>query len=99
MRKVPGLPDAGTLEGTGDGVGKAGILLVSGSAGIGKSALVHALPQAVSARRGYFLSGTFEQLLREVPYAAIAQAAASVVEVPVAVKWARYATPNAPPER
>ncbi|MCP4996169.1 MAG: AAA family ATPase, partial [Gammaproteobacteria bacterium] len=49
-------------------------LLVSGYAGIGKSALVQELYKPITARRGYFISGKFDQLQRDIPYVALSQA-------------------------
>ena len=54
--------------------GGAELLLVTGYSGIGKSALVHEVHKPVAARRGYFVSGKFDQFKRNVPYSAINQA-------------------------
>jgi len=54
--------------------GGAELLLVSGYSGIGKSALVHEIHKPVVAKRGYFISGKFDQFKRNVPYSAINQA-------------------------
>lgn len=51
--------------------GRAEILLVSGQAGIGKSALINELQRAISSRRGLYGSGKFDRLQRNVPYSAI----------------------------
>jgi diguanylate cyclase (GGDEF)-like protein/PAS domain S-box-containing protein len=53
---------------------RASLLLVSGSAGVGKSALVQELRQPVVERHGYFISGKFDQYQRGIPYATITQA-------------------------
>jgi len=50
------------------------LLLVTGYAGIGKSALIHELHQPVVALRGYFIAGKFDQFKHNIPYYAIAQA-------------------------
>jgi predicted ATPase/serine phosphatase RsbU (regulator of sigma subunit)/tRNA A-37 threonylcarbamoyl transferase component Bud32 len=47
------------------------MLLVSGQAGIGKSALINELQRAISSRRGFYGSGKFDHLQRNAPYAAI----------------------------
>ena len=53
---------------TGGGVE---MLLVTGYSGIGKSSLVHEIHKPVVARRGYFISGKFDQFKRNIPYSAI----------------------------
>ena len=50
------------------------LLLVSGSAGVGKSALVNELQGPVVSDGGFFISGKFDQLKRNIPYSSIAQA-------------------------
>jgi predicted ATPase/signal transduction histidine kinase len=54
--------------------GRAELLLITGSAGIGKSSLVHELHRVTAASRGRFATGKCDQLLRGVPYDAIHQA-------------------------
>ncbi|MCK9687108.1 AAA family ATPase [Scleromatobacter humisilvae] len=48
--------------------------LVSGYAGIGKSSIVHELHRAVVQPRGLFVSGKFDQRLRDTPYSTLAEA-------------------------
>ena len=55
-------------------LGATEVVLVSGESGAGKSALVNELRGAVISRRGLFASGKFDQYLRDVPYATLAQA-------------------------
>ncbi len=55
------------------------MLLVSGYPGIGKSALVHEIHKPIVARRGYFISGKYEQFRRDVPYSSIIQAFQSLI--------------------
>lgn len=50
------------------------IALVTGYSGIGKTSLVHELYKPITAHRGYFISGKFDQLQRNVPYKAIINA-------------------------
>jgi PAS domain S-box-containing protein len=57
----------------GQGSGKSELLLVAGSAGIGKSALVQELYQPITHRRGYFTAGKFDQFQRNIPYSALIQ--------------------------
>ena len=56
------------------GTGRSEVVLVAGSAGVGKSTLVHRLQSAVMARNGFLLSGKFDQQQRDTPYATIVQA-------------------------
>ena len=57
----------------------ARILILKGSAGIGKSALVNELKKPVAEKRGYFISGKFEVLNRDIAYSAFSQAFRSLV--------------------
>jgi predicted ATPase/signal transduction histidine kinase/tRNA A-37 threonylcarbamoyl transferase component Bud32 len=54
--------------------GATELVLVGGYSGIGKSALVHEVHKPMAERRGYFISGKFDQLNRNVPYASLVQA-------------------------
>ncbi|MBG1245110.1 AAA family ATPase [Nostoc sp. NZL] len=56
------------------------MMLVSGYAGIGKSALVQELYKPVTAKRGYFICGKFDQFQRNIPYSAIAHALQKLVQ-------------------
>ncbi|WP_298908898.1 AAA family ATPase [uncultured Nostoc sp.] len=56
------------------------MMLVSGYAGIGKSALVQELYKPITAKRGYFTSGKFDQFQRNIPYSAIADALRKLVQ-------------------
>ena len=60
--------------------GRAEWIWVSGYAGIGKSSVVQELHKPVLRRRGFFLSGKFNQLQRDVPYATVAQALRGLVQ-------------------
>ncbi|TAN62104.1 MAG: hypothetical protein EPN20_11290 [Magnetospirillum sp.] len=44
------------------------LLLVSGSSGTGKSALVHEVHRPLTERRGSFIAGKFDQYQRDVPF-------------------------------
>ncbi|MBP7738531.1 MAG: serine/threonine-protein kinase PknK [Spirochaetes bacterium] len=52
----------------------AELLLVTGSAGVGKSALVYETHKPITAARGHFIQGKFDQFQRNVPYVALVQA-------------------------
>lgn len=54
--------------------GAPGLVLVSGHAGVGKSALVHELYRPIAHRYGFFIAGKFEQYRRDVPYSTVVQA-------------------------
>ena len=49
--------------------GASELLLLTGPAGVGKSALVDELRAEVAPQGGYFIAGKFDQLQRSVPYA------------------------------
>lgn len=53
---------------------QAELLLVTGNAGVGKTSLVSELYKPIAVKRGYFLSGKFEQMKRNIPYSSIIQA-------------------------
>ncbi|MGJ7917142.1 diguanylate cyclase domain-containing protein [Massilia sp. LXY-6] len=57
-----------SAEGSGE------MLLVAGSPGIGKSAVVNEVQKPIVARRACFLAGKFDQFQRDVPYASLIQA-------------------------
>lgn len=51
-----------------------GIIVVKGAPGIGKSSLVQEVHKPVTARRGYYIAGKYEQFRVDKPYNAIIQA-------------------------
>ncbi|MEH2234786.1 AAA family ATPase [Nostoc sp.] len=59
---------------------KVEMMLVSGYAGIGKSALVQEIYKPITQKRGYFISGKFDQFGRNIPYSAIADALQKLVQ-------------------
>ena len=54
--------------------GSRELMLVSGYSGIGKSALVNEIHKPIVRQRGYFITGKFDQLKRNIPYASLIQA-------------------------
>lgn len=67
-----------------DAFGKAGygsgrIILVSGYSGIGKTCLIKEIYKPVTERRGFFVSGKFDQLQRNMPYRAMVSALRDLV--------------------
>ena len=59
--------------------GASEIMLVSGYAGVGKSALVREIYKPMSQQQGYFISGKFDQYQRNIPYLALTQAFRALV--------------------
>jgi len=59
--------------------GRPELVLVSGYAGIGKSAVVNELHKPLVPPRGLFASGKFDQYNRDIPYATLAQAFQSLI--------------------
>lgn len=64
--------------------GACELLLVGGYSGVGKSALVNEIQKPVVSRRGYFISGKFDQYKRDVPYDALRQAGAELIQLVMA---------------
>ncbi len=60
--------------------GPAEMLLISGYSGIGKSSLVHEVHRPILARRGSYVSGKFDQLRSNVPYASFVQAFRALIQ-------------------
>ncbi|WP_437850537.1 AAA family ATPase [Sorangium sp. So ce363] len=60
--------------------GRPELVLVSGYSGIGKSSLVAELHGPVVRERGFFLSGKFDQLKRDVPYRPLLHAFRGLVQ-------------------
>jgi PAS domain S-box-containing protein len=56
------------------------MMLVSGYSGVGKSALVQELYKPITEKRGYFISGKFDQFGRNIPYSAIVDALQKLVQ-------------------
>ncbi len=54
--------------------GRAEILLVTGYAGIGKTAVVHEIQRSVVEKQGYFIEGKLDQLNLHIPYASLTEA-------------------------
>lgn len=56
------------------------VVLVTGVAGIGKSSLVNEINKPIIEKRGYFISGKFDKLKREVPYTCLGQVFSGLVK-------------------
>jgi hypothetical protein len=59
--------------------GRPGLVLVGGYAGVGKTAFINELCRPIVRERGYFISGKFDQVARNVPYSAVLQAFRSLI--------------------
>ena len=80
LQVAPGLygreDEITALEGALERVsqGATEMVLVSGSAGVGKTALVGEIYKSVAQKNGFFISGKFDQLRNNIPYSALIQA-------------------------
>lgn len=72
--------------------GEQETMLITGPAGIGKTALVQELYRPITQRRGYFVSGKFEQYRENVPYAAFRQAFHALTRLLLTEKETKIAT-------
>ena len=54
--------------------GAVEVILVAGEPGIGKSSLVNEIHKPIVEKRGYFISGNYEQFQKHIPYSAVIQA-------------------------
>ena len=54
--------------------GRPSLLLVTGAPGIGKSSLIQEIYKPVAGKKGFFVSGKFEQREKNIPYSALLQA-------------------------
>lgn len=61
------------------GKGAMEMILVKGFAGVGKTALVMEIQKPVVGKRGYFISGKFDQFMRDIPYSSLIQALKDLV--------------------
>ncbi|MCB0037456.1 MAG: AAA family ATPase, partial [Anaerolineales bacterium] len=58
---------------------QATLVLVKGYSGIGKTAVVKSLYRPITERRGYFVSGKFDQFQRDTPYSALVSALTNLI--------------------
>lgn len=59
--------------------GQPTMLLVAGDPGVGKSALIQELYKPIVRQKGYFASGKFDQIVRNMPFGALIQALRGLV--------------------
>ncbi|MFA6009847.1 MAG: AAA family ATPase, partial [Desulfobacteraceae bacterium] len=55
-------------------MGTSEMMIVLGHPGIGKSALINEIQRPIVAKKGYFISGKFDQFRKDVPFSSIIQA-------------------------
>ncbi|MBV6623337.1 MAG: AAA family ATPase [Rivularia sp. (in: Bacteria)] len=60
--------------------GSRELILVSGYSGIGKSSVVYEINKPITQKRGYFISGKFDQFKRNIPYASLIQALSCLMQ-------------------
>ncbi|MGI0490866.1 AAA family ATPase [Alkalinema pantanalense CENA528] len=60
--------------------GVSELVLVTGFSGIGKSALVQEVYKPLTQRRGYLISGKFDQVQRNIPYRGFMTALSSLIQ-------------------
>ncbi|MEB3827970.1 SpoIIE family protein phosphatase [Phormidium sp. CCY1219] len=65
--------------GEGTDAAHSEMMLIAGYSGIGKSALVQEIYKPITAYRGYFIGGKFDQLQRNIPYTGIVQAFSAAI--------------------
>jgi histidine kinase len=71
--------------------GKSEALFVTGHSGIGKTSLVREVYKPITAKRGYFVSGKFDQFQRNIPYSAVLAALGEFVRQILSESEARIA--------
>ncbi|GAB4536192.1 MAG: AAA family ATPase [Pleurocapsa sp.] len=67
----------------------AELVLVTGYSGIGKSSVVREIYKPITAKRGYFIAGKFDQFQRNVPYSALLNALGELVQLLLAENQTR----------
>ncbi|HEX9059178.1 MAG TPA: serine/threonine-protein kinase PknK, partial [Clostridia bacterium] len=60
--------------------GHCELLLVSGYSGIGKSSLIHEIRKPITGKKGYFISGKYDQFERDIPYYGVIRAFQELVK-------------------
>jgi len=60
--------------------GKKEVIMVKGYSGAGKSMLINEIRNTIARKKGYFISGKFDQYQHDIPYSALAQAFRQLVQ-------------------
>ncbi|HNI91206.1 MAG TPA: serine/threonine-protein kinase PknK, partial [Leptospiraceae bacterium] len=61
--------------------GASKLMLISGYSGVGKSSLVKEINKPITASRGYFLTGKYDQYNRNLPFSAIIQVFTNLIRL------------------
>lgn len=61
-------------------LGTPEVMLVCGYSGVGKSFLVNEVHKPIVAKRGYFISGKYDQYKRNIPYSGVIQAFRELIQ-------------------
>lgn len=56
------------------------LVLVLGYSGIGKSSLIQEIYKPITEKKGYFISGKYDQFQRNIPYSAVIKAFSSLIK-------------------
>jgi predicted ATPase len=59
--------------------GRSELILVAGSSGIGKTAVINQVHQPITRQQGYLITGKFDQFNRDLPLAAVVQAVRDLI--------------------
>lgn len=59
--------------------GRSECIMISGYAGVGKTALINEIQKPIVKQRGYFVKGKFDQLKQDVPYSGLIQALTDLI--------------------
>jgi predicted ATPase/serine phosphatase RsbU (regulator of sigma subunit)/tRNA A-37 threonylcarbamoyl transferase component Bud32 len=59
--------------------GAVEMVLIGGYSGVGKSALISEVHKPITEKRGYFISGKYDQYQRNIPYSGLIQALSDLV--------------------
>ncbi len=68
------------VSGAKSNLSQTEIMLVNGYSGTGKTTLVQEIHKSITEKRGYFISGKFDQFQRHTPYSGIVNAVTSLVK-------------------
>jgi predicted ATPase len=60
--------------------GSSKLMLVAGSAGVGKTAVINEIHKSIVRQRGYFIKGKYDQLNRNIPFSGFIQAFRSLID-------------------